>query len=65
MNKTLKNSFVMTILFVLIFTGCKRELDDPTYTVWTDTVTYSEFANAFQTTLNDGNYVRLEFTNSQ
>ena len=67
MNKIIKIRFVivMVILFVLSFTGCKTEPDDPTYTVWTDTITYSEFTSAFQATINDGYYVRLEITNSQ
>lgn len=38
---------------------------EPTYTVWTDIGTYSEFQSSFGTTLNDGEYLRLEFTSAQ
>jgi hypothetical protein len=32
---------------------------DPTYAVWTDTVSYSEYSNTFGT-LNDGYYRKIE-----
>ena len=57
---------VFSILVLMFFNGCQNDVDDTdSYTVWTDVGTYSEFTSAFNTTLNDGMYVRLEFTNSQ
>lgn len=35
------------------------------YTVWTDSGTYDEFQTAFQTTLKDGYYTRVEITSAQ
>lgn len=55
---------VVSILVLVFFNGCKNYVDE-SYTVWTDVGTYSEFIRAFNTTLNDGMYVRVEFTNSQ
>jgi len=55
---------VLTLVFGTILTGCETEPSDPTYTVWTDTVSYTEFYNSFGT-LNDGYYVHLELTSSQ
>ena len=51
-------------LLVVLFEGCSFD-DEESYTIWTDMGTYSEFQSAFDTTLNDGMYVRLEFTSSQ
>jgi len=61
---------VLTLVFGTMLTGCKTEPDDPpppsipTYTVWTDLTSYSEFYSAFGETLTDGYYIRLEFTSS-
>ena len=55
---------IMTLVFGIMLIGCKTEPDEPTYTVWTDSTTYTEFYNAFGS-LNDGYYVRMELTNSQ
>jgi len=63
-KKSLFEILVIILVFGIMFAGCKTD-DDDTYTVWTDTITYSEFTSAFQTSLSDGYYVRLEFTNSQ
>ena len=38
---------------------------EATYTVWTDLSTYSDFQTVFNTTLDDGLYLRLEFTSAQ
>lgn len=57
--------FLPAILLCLFLAGCADSDEENTYTVWTDIVTYSEFQSAFNTTLNDGYYVRLEFTSSQ
>jgi len=50
------------LLFGIIFNSCETE--EPTYTVWTDSTSYSQFYNSFGT-LNDGYYIRYEFTFSQ
>jgi len=67
MKKKINSWFVIlviAILFSITFIGCSEPDSDPTYTVWTDTISYSEFTSAFQTTLDDGYYGRLEFTDS-
>jgi hypothetical protein len=51
---------VMILLFGIMFAGCEMEPDDPTYTVWTDSAPASEFPG-----LNDGYYIRYEFTTSE
>ena len=61
--KNNKLGIVIIIMTFIIITGCSEP--ELTYTIWTDTITYSEFTNSFGTTLNDGYYVRLEFTNAQ
>jgi len=53
------------LVFGTMLIGCSMEPDDPTYTVWTDVITYTEFYNAFQTTLNDGYYARIELLDAQ
>jgi hypothetical protein len=64
-NRKFWLGIILTILvFGIALVGCKTDTD-PTFTVWTDTVTYSEFTSAFQTTLNDGYYARVEFTGAQ
>ena len=56
---------VMALALGITVTGCPQEPSDPTYTVWTGTDTYSEFSRAFGgLTLNDGMYIRYEFTSS-
>jgi len=63
MNKTLKIKFLtlIVVLIALTFIGCETEPNDPTYTVWTDTISYSEYLSIFGT-LGDGYYIRYEFT---
>ena len=57
---------VLALALGIILTGCKQEPSDPTYTVWTDSTSYSEFSSAFGgLTLNDGMYIRYEFTSSE
>jgi hypothetical protein len=65
-----KLRFAGIIALIIVFTalsltGCPTESDDPTYTVWTDVTTYTEFYNVFQTTLSDGYYVRIELPDAQ
>jgi hypothetical protein len=55
----------LSLLAVVLFlAGCPQTTDDPTYTVWTDSVSYAEFSSQVGT-LNDGYYVRAEMTNAQ
>jgi len=64
----MKKKFLLLIsIFVVLFIGCQNNTDDDedSYTVWTDVGTYSEFQSVFNTSLDDGMYVRLEFTSSQ
>jgi len=48
----------------IILTGCPQEPSEPTYTVWTDTISYSEYYSLFGS-LNDGYYIRYELTSSE
>jgi hypothetical protein len=48
----------------IISTGCDMEPNEPTYTVWTDSTSYSEFSSVFGA-LGDGYYIRYEFTSSE
>lgn len=57
---------LIIISVIFCFSSCQNYVDsEDSYTVWTDLSTYSEFQSIFGTTLNDGMYVRLEFTSSQ
>lgn len=49
------------ILTIISFQSCSEEK----YIVWTETETYTEFQSIFNTSLNDGYYVRVEITNEQ
>ncbi len=55
--------FTLVILLATFFVlqSCSNEK----YTIWTDSVTYSEFQTAFQSSINDGYYIRLEISDSQ
>ena len=64
MSKILKCGIVVAIIFSLSFIGCDNDPSDPTYTVWTDVVSYSEYQSVFGT-LNDGYYTRYQFTTSE
>jgi hypothetical protein len=64
---------IITILFTIAFSGCPdpdptpdpNPTPNPTYTVWTDSMTYSDFASTFSLiTLDDGYYIRVELTDS-
>ena len=57
---------LIIISVIFCFSSCQNYVDsEDSYTVWTDLSTYSEFQSIFGTTLDDGMYVRLEFTSSQ
>jgi len=57
----------LILAVVLAVMGCENPETggETTYTVWTDTATYSEFQTAFGRTLSDGYYIHFEFTSSQ
>ena len=62
----MKKKIIVFLAVMFIFVGCTNLTSTETeYTVWTDQSTYSYFQTNFGTTLNDGMYVRLEFTSSQ
>jgi len=68
--KKLKFAGIIALIIIaftaLSLTGCPTEPDaPPTYTVWTDVITYTEFSNTFQTTLTDGYYARMELPDAQ
>jgi hypothetical protein len=59
-------SLATMLVFGMLIVGCDNgTIPEATYTVWTDSGTYSEFTSAFQTTLNDGYYIHAEMSNSQ
>ena len=67
-----RKGFVLLVAVALCFAAisCSNPSSsstpsEETYTVWTDLSTYSDFQTVFKTTLNDGMYLRLEFTASQ
>lgn len=55
-------TFIVLCLAVCSFQSCEKETK---YTVWTETDTYADFQTAFQTTLDDGCYKKLEITNKE
>jgi hypothetical protein len=57
-NKIWAEILVMLIFFGLTLTGCSLE-SEKTYTVWTYTVSYSEYSSTFGA-LNDGYYRRIQ-----
>ena len=64
-----RKSFVLLAVvgfcFAILSCTIPANSSEETYTVWTDSSTYSQFQSLFNTTLNDGMYLRLEFTSSQ
>jgi hypothetical protein len=64
--KNFKLGIVIIIITLIIIIGCSdpEPEQDPTYTVWTDLITYTEYYNAFGS-LSDGHYIRYEFTSSE
>lgn len=64
----MKKLFLLEIFLMAIFLlGCQNGSDseEKMYTVWTDISTSDDFQQAFGTTLYDGKYVTVEFSNSQ
>ena len=62
----MKKPFPLFILFIILFvsTSCSMNTE-PTWTVYTDVDSYSEFKQVFGTTLDDGYYIRLEFSSNE
>ena len=61
-NKKISFIWIIAIFFAaLSLNSCKSNAEE-TYTVWTGVTTYSEFQSAFNTTLDDGMYLRVELT---
>ena len=55
--------FVFSVSMTLL--GCPQPTNsDPVYSVWTDTVSYSEFSSIFGS-LNDGYLTKITLTDSQ
>lgn len=58
----MKRLFTTLVTFAVLclatcFQSCEK---DAKYTVWTETATYDEFQTAFQKTLSDGHYIKIE-----
>lgn len=53
---------VTALCLAACFQSCEKEAK---YTVWADTDTYAKFQTAFQTTLEDGHYKKINITNEQ
>ena len=49
-------TWCIVCFIALVFQSCGEEK----YTVWTDTSTYAEFVASANTTLGDGNYIKVE-----
>ncbi len=63
MKKNVFQLVILTLIMVFAMQSCSEEKEK--YTVWTDSGTYSEFKSAFNTTLDDGYYVRVELDSEQ
>ncbi len=63
MKHKLSSLIVLVILAItaITFQSCSSE----TYTIWTETDSYSEFISSFERTLDDGYYLKLELSSSQ
>lgn len=62
----MKKLFTFLSTIILFFTALTMQsCSDEKYTIWTDSTTYSEFQASFNTTLQDGYYVRVEINNEQ
>ena len=60
-----KSFFRFLALIIVCFAALSfQSCSDDKYTVWTDTETYSQFVNETGTTLNDGNYIKVEIANA-
>jgi hypothetical protein len=52
-----RQGLLLALILGLVLTGCPQEAepDDPTYTVWTDSMSYAEFSSSVMS-LDDGQY---------
>lgn len=59
--------FIGLAVMVCTFLGCSHDSGDtePRYTVWTDSGPHSDFEQSFGVSLDDGNFLYLEFTDEQ
>jgi hypothetical protein len=62
--KLLVGTLFLVMFLALTFTGCPEPDSDPTYTVWTDITSYSEYYSVFGS-LSDGYFTRYEFSSSE
>ncbi len=60
-----KKLFGLLVIVPLLFflNSCQMNTEE-TYTVWTDSSSYFDFVLSFNATLNDGMYMRLEFSSA-
>lgn len=62
----MKRLLTSLVAFILCVTAISiQSCSDGKYTVWTETMTYADFQNSAQTTLEDGYHVKVEITNEQ
>jgi hypothetical protein len=64
----MKKVLVLSVLMVVVstlFVGCDTETPEPTYKVWTDSISYSDYFTLFGFELNDGYWASSEFTNEE
>lgn len=54
---------LFSLFLVVAISGCKMNAEE-TYTVWTDSCTYSEFQETFNTTLDDGMYIKTDINST-
>ena len=53
---------IITLFCIIILNNCKMNAD-PTYTIWTDSGSYTDYSSVFGT-LYDGYYLKMELSNS-
>ena len=56
---------VLFIIAVFVAVSSLQSCSEEKYTGWTDTGTYAQFEQSFQTSLEDGYYKKMELTNEQ
>lgn len=62
----MKKLFSLLAIAVLTLTAISfQSCKDEKYTVWTASISYSEYLNIFGSSLDDGNYIRFELTNEK
>ena len=62
----MKKLFSLLAIAVLTLTAISfQSCKDDKYTVWTASISYSEYLNIFGSSLDDGKYIRFELTNEK